>query len=164
VALVVAGGVLQILGFVLVAIELGRVQRREFGAPRSVDWIRGRLRRLFGRSRTIEASAQGAALSSGSARAVIRTDRGSTLEDHVVALEENLDRLDNEVAANHAEAAAWRSELLEEVSVTRAEMNEQRERDDEERKSFLRVALLLQTWGTVFFVAGTILGVLGSLA
>lgn len=159
----IAGGALQIIGFVLVAIELGRVQRREFGTPRFIERLRGRLRRLFRRSKTIEASAHGVILSGGSARGVVRAGRGTTLEDHVAALEENLGRLDDEVAANRIEAERWRSELLEQLTVTRAEVNEQRQRDDEDRKGFLRTSLLLQTWGTTCFVVGTVLGVVGGV-
>jgi hypothetical protein len=163
-AMVIAGGAFQVIGFVLVAIELGRVQRHEFGTPQFIEWLRGRLRRLFRRSQTIEASAHGAILSGGSARGIVRAGRGATLEDHVAALEENFDRLDDEVAANRLEVERWRSELIEQLTVTRAEMSEQKQRDDEERKGFLRTSLLSQTWGTLFFVAGTILGVVGSVA
>jgi uncharacterized coiled-coil protein SlyX len=151
------------VGFALVAMEIGRVQRREFGTPRFIERLRGRLRRLFRRTKTVEGSAHSVIHTSGSARGVVRTGRGSTLEDHVAALEENFGRLDDEVAANRVETERWRSELLEQLTVTRAEFNEQRQRDDEDRKGFLRTSLLLQTWGTTCFVVGTVLGVVGGV-
>jgi hypothetical protein len=151
------------IGFALVATELGRIQRHEFGTPRFVERLRAQVRRLFWRTKTVEASAHGVIHSSGSARGVVRTGRGSTLEDHVAALEKNFGRLDEEVAANRVEAERWHRELLEQLTVTRAEINVQKQRDNDDRKGFLRTSLLLQTWGTACFVVGTALGVVGSV-
>jgi hypothetical protein len=48
--------------------------------------------------------------------------------------------------------------------VTRAEVSQQREFDERERKAFLRTSVHLQTRGTTFFVAGTVLGLIGTLS
>jgi hypothetical protein len=161
--LIIVGGTLQIAGFILVAIELGRVQRREFGTPVWIQRLQGRLRRIYGHSRTIEVTAAGTSLSTGSARAKVRRGRGKTLEDHVAALERNVQHLDDEVDELRADSEQWRGELLDQLHVTRAEVVAQRRADDEVRRTFLRTSVLLQAWGTFLFVVGTVLGVVGSL-
>jgi hypothetical protein len=160
----VAGGVLQILGFVLVAIELGRVQRREFGEPVWVTRIRARLRRLLGRTKTVHLSATITASTNLSARAKVRTPPGSSVEERVSALEKNFGRLDDEVDHERVAAAEAYSRLLEQLTVTRAEVNQQRELDERARKAFLQTSVLLQAWGTTFFVVGTVLGIIGTLS
>lgn len=155
---------LQILGFVLVAIELGRVQRLEFGEPVWVTRVRGRIRRLLGRTRTVDlGSATITASTNMSARGKVRTPPGHSVEDRVSALEKNFDRLDEEVDQERIAATQARDMLLEQLTVTRAEVNQQREFDERTRKAFLRTSVLLQAWGTVFFVLGTILGIVGGL-
>jgi hypothetical protein len=155
---------LQILGFVLVAIELGRVQRREFGEPVWITRARAWMRRRFRGAKTVHLGS--ATLSAGtrmSARGKARTPPGHSVEERVSALEKNLDRLDEEVDRERIAAAEAHSDLLEQLNVTRAELNRQREFDERERKNFLRTSVLLQAWGTTFFVVGTVLGIVGAL-
>jgi hypothetical protein len=155
---------LQILGFVLVAIELGRVQRREFGEPVWITRVRSWMRQRFQQAKTVHLGS--ATLSIGtriSARGKVRTPPGDSVEERVSALEKNFDRLDEEVDQERIAAAQAHSALLEQLNVTRAELNRQRELDDQERRNFLRTSVLLQAWGTTFFVLGTIFGVIGAL-
>jgi hypothetical protein len=161
--LIIVGGTLQIAGFILVAIELSRVQSHEFGTPVWIQRLRGHLRRLFGHSKTIEATAAGTSSSGGSARAKVRRGRGKTLEDHVASLERNVQHIDDEIDELRADSEQWRGELLDQLHMTRAEVVTQRRADDEARKAFLRTSVLLQGWGTFLFVVGTVLGVVGSL-
>jgi HAMP domain-containing protein len=161
----VAGGVLQILGFVLVAIELGRVQRREFGEPVWMTRLRGRIRRLLRQTKTVHlGSATATASANMSARAKIRTRPGQSVEDRVSALEKNFGRLDEEVDEERIAATQAYDLVLEQLTVTRAEVNQRRELDERTRKAFLRTSVLLQAWGTAFFVIGTILGIVGVLS
>lgn len=129
-----------------------------------MERMRGFMRRLLRRTKTVEGRAVAAtATATASARGKVRTPPGESVEQRVAALEKNFGRLDDEVDENRAAADRWRQELLEQVTVTRAEVNAQRAQDDEERKAFLRMSVLLQSWGTAFFVVGTILGVVGSI-
>lgn len=158
---VIAGGALQVVGFVLVAVDLGRTQHREFGVPTWIERLRAFLRRLFRHTKTVEIGAVVAtATSTASARGKVRTPPGESHAARLAALEKNFGRLDEEVEENRAAADRWRGELLEQLNVTRAEVNQQREMDDQERKAFLRTSVLLQSWGTGFFVLGTVLGVI----
>lgn len=61
--LTIAGGVLEIAGFALVAYELARIQRREFGEPEFLRRLRGWLRRLLRRPVTHTAEAGAAPIS-----------------------------------------------------------------------------------------------------
>lgn len=54
--LTIAGGAFEIVGFGLVAAELARIQWAEFGTPRFVQRLQGRVRRLVGRGRVISVS------------------------------------------------------------------------------------------------------------
>lgn len=99
-----------------------------------------------------------------SAHAKVRTPPGSSVEERVSALEKNFGRLDEEVDHERVVAAEAHSRLLEQLAVTRAEVNQQRELDERERKAFLRTSVLLQAWGTTLFVAGTVLGIIGTLS
>lgn len=160
-----AGDVLQMLGFVLVAIELGRVQRREFGEPSWVTRVRAWLGRRLGRAKTVHLGSANLKVGTQmSARGKVRTPPGHSVEERVSALEKNFDRLDGEVDQERIAAAQARSDLLEQLNVTRAEVNRQREFDERERKDFLRTSVLLQAWGTTFFVVGTVSGIIGALS
>lgn len=99
-----------------------------------------------------------------SGRGKVRTPPGQSVEDRISALETNLDRLDGELDQERIAAAQAYDKLLEQLTVTRAEVNQQRDLDERKRKAFLRTSVLLQSWGTVFFVTGTILGIIGTLS
>ena len=86
------------------------------------------------------------------------------MEERVSALEKNFGRLDEEVDHERVAAVEAHNRLLEQLTVTRAEVNQQRELDERARKAFLRTSVLLQAWGTTFFVVGTVLGIIGTVS
>jgi chromosome segregation ATPase len=157
---------LEISGFFLVAYELFRTQRREFGDPKALRLlnasrarVRGFFRRLLRRPTQVTdlaADLSGSATLTGTLKAQLRRGRGETLEDHVAALEENFALLDKEVEEHRVELDKSIAELREELRETRAEFERQRQEREEEEKDLLRASVSLQWWGIGLFVVGTI--------
>jgi hypothetical protein len=162
--LTIAGGALEIAGFGLVAWELARIQRREFGEPEFVRRLRARLRKLFGRPRRVAElsatlSAEGTLRASGRVRARPGDD---TLEERVQALEKNFGYLEDELDHYHTSLEKGLDDLRKKLDDMQAELDRERREREEERKASLRTSVTLQAWGTGLFVLGTILSVLGN--
>jgi hypothetical protein len=165
VGLTIAGGAFEIVGFGLVAYELARIQRREFGEPKFLVRIRTRLRKIFRRSRhqTVKVGAAVATASgSASVRGRVRRDPGNTFESRVEALERNFQHLEVEFDQSRARLEQSISELRKMLDGMRTELEREREEKDEERKVSLRTSVTLQAWGTGLFVFGAILSVMGN--
>jgi hypothetical protein len=164
--LVIAGGVLQVLGFATVALELWRVQRREFGTPerltRMQQWLRRRILRRPLRNHVTGGSAT--ASSHGTLRARVRRKlpESASVEQRVAVIEGNLARLDAEVAEHGEALDRQRAELHTGLGQVRAQVEHQHNEREKDRKRFLRGTIDLQLAGTVSFVIGTVLGVVGS--
>jgi hypothetical protein len=160
----ILGGVLEITGFLLVAVELFRTQRREFGTPTPIrlfrqarDRVRIRIRRLLGRTKTHLGSGTLTAKVNltASAKAQLRRGWGKTLEDHVSALEKNLAELDREVEEHRAELDQAIKGVSDDLKAMRVDLEQQwKEREDDQRE-FLRTSVTLQWWGIGLFVLGT---------
>lgn len=165
VGLTIAGGVFEIAGFALVAYELYRLQRREFGEPEFLKRLRARMRKILRRSRHHTVTPGAAVLTAEGAlgvRARVRRGPGDTLETRIEAMEKNLHHLETEIDHQNAIFGGDIEELSKKLNETRAELAEERRRSDEERKASLRTSVALQAWGTGLFVFGTILSVLGN--
>lgn len=162
--LVIAGGVFEVAGFALIAYELARVQRREFGEPEFLEWLRGWPRRIFPRHRTHTAEASASLSGVGTLRAegVARRGPGKTLDERVAALEENFRRLEDETGQRQRRLAGEVEEVRRKLDQTRDELEQERREKEEERKAALRASVTLQATGTGLFVLGAILSVLGS--
>lgn len=162
----VAGVLLEVSGFFLVAYELFRIQRREFGDPKPLrrlnaarTRVRGVFRRLLRRSTQVTdlgAELSGSATLTGTLKAQLRRGRGKTLEDHVAALEENFALLDKEVEEHRVELDKGIADLRYELGEMRAEFERQRQEREEKEKDLLRASVSLQWWGIGLFVTGTI--------
>jgi len=162
-ALNIAGIALEATGFLIVAVELFRTQRRETGNPKIVQtfidrgrWVRGKWRRLLGKAKTVEV---GTAIESNiavgdSVRGIVRTGRGKTLEDHLAALEKNFTRLDKEVEEQRTELAKEIDELRTELLGTHREIEDAQKRREEEEREFRRTSHALQWTGIGLFVLG----------
>lgn len=159
----ILGGALEIVGFLLVAVELFRTQRREIGLPATLRRLQGflararaRMRRLFGRARTHTASAElrGNYGIAASARGTVRRGRGKTLEDHVAALEKNFAELDMEVEQHRRELDEAIRGVAGDLKDARAELEKDRERREDDDREFLRASVALQWWGIGLFVTG----------
>jgi hypothetical protein len=164
-ALTICGGAFEVVGFGLVAWELTRVQRQEFGTPRIVQRVRVLISRVLRRRRVVhDLSAAITARSSASARLRVREvpRPDPTLDQRVSALERNLGELEQEVD-RRTEDFDQRVGRLEQVQrAMRAELEQAHRERDDERRAFLRTSVALQSWGTALFLVGAILSVLGS--
>jgi hypothetical protein len=156
------GGILEIAGFGLVAVELVRAQRKELGHAGPFQfiltwarWIRLRWRRLMGKSVTHYASATMTAGGTISGRGKARAGTSSNdVADRLRVLEENFERLDNEVDRHRRELDA---RIDEETAAQQAALAEFRSRvetrESEERTAFANSAKL-QWLGIALFVLG----------
>jgi hypothetical protein len=163
--LTIVGGVFEIFGFGLVAYELARIQRREFGEPEFLKRLRARLRRIFKRSshQTV-AVGSATATAEGALRiqARVRQSPGQTLEARIEALEKNFYELEAEIDLQNATFGGDIEELSKKLDEIRAELDQERRKRDVERRASLRSSVALQAWGTGLFVLGTTLSILGS--
>lgn len=161
--LTIVGGALEGFGFGLVALELTRIQRREFGAPQFIRRIKGWVRRLLRRPQVVKLSAAaGGGGGVGKARLRVRRAPGETLEERVSALEENLGHLEGELDERTRESEQ-RSESIEQAQRDmRADLDQRRREQEEQQRESLRTSVTLQTWGMLLFVVGVVFNVLGS--
>lgn len=94
--LIISGGILQIVGFALIAGDLYLIQRDEFGTPAII----GRFRRLFTGPQAIVLNLSDTIVVADAAltaRGKIRKGPGESLVSRVEALEVNFGHLDSEV-------------------------------------------------------------------
>lgn len=160
----IAGVFLEIAGFSLVAYELFRTQRREFGDPKPLKLIkalRARVKRFFRKlfrrpRKVVEMSATLTGTASLTAKGLVRSGRGKTLEDHVAALEANFARLDQEVDEHRRELDKEIAGVQGELRKTRDELERQREEREQEQREFLRASVSLQWWGIGLFILGVL--------
>lgn len=127
-----AGTMLEMFGLATVAFGLSEV-RRSFGRPSLSQKFLAWLRQVAGAFRppkpvTLQANAGLMATVGGQARLTVRAGPDSSLDRRVAILEENLDRLREEVDANE-------SKIKKEVGAVRDALSrEQQARDNEFRK------------------------------
>jgi hypothetical protein len=165
VGLTIAGGVFEILGFALVAYELYRIQRREFGEPEFLKRLQARLRKILRRSKDVTVESGAAVMTAtvgGRAQGQVRRGPGSTLESRIDALEKNLQHLEAEIDQQNATFGGDIAELSKRLRETQVELAQERERSEEGRRAALRISVALQAWGTGLFVLGAILSILGN--
>jgi hypothetical protein len=127
-----AGMMLQIFGLGTVAIGLSQV-RRSFGRPSLVEKVVAWFRQLVAaflppKPITGQANAGGVVTVAGEARVVVRAGPDASLDRRVTILEENLDRLRDEIDAKESKV---RTELS---TVKAAVEQEQRARETEARR------------------------------
>jgi len=125
----IAGGVFEVAGFALVAYELARIQRREFGEPEFLKRLRLRLRRLLRRPVMHTAEAAGAIAVGGSVRATVRQGPGKTLDERVEALEENIRRFETEVDQDRVRLASEIEEVRAKLAAMRSELAQEHQKE-----------------------------------
>jgi hypothetical protein len=127
-----AGTILQIFGLGTVAIGLSQV-RRSFGRPSLVEKVVAWFRQLAAaflppKPITVQANVVGVAIVAGEARVVVRASPGDSLDRRVTILEENLDRLRDEIDAKE-------KKVRTELSIVKAAVErEERARETEARR------------------------------
>ena len=151
------------LGFVVVAWELARVQRREFGAPKAWRKLRAWVRRRFGVSEAIEMGGAATGRGTVSAELTARYRIEGSMDDRVEALEKNLERLENEVTQERRKLRTEIREVRQKLDELHARVEQERQQADEERKEVLKSSLAFQWTGTGLFVVGAILTTIGNV-
>jgi predicted RNase H-like nuclease (RuvC/YqgF family) len=151
------------LGFVVVAWELARVQRREFGAPKAWRKLRAWVRRRFGAPDAAELGATVAGRGTASAELTARYRIEGSMEDRVEALAKNLERLEKEVTQERRKLRGEIREVRQKLDELRAQVERERPQIEEERKEALKSSLAFQWTGTGLFVVGAVLTTIGNV-
>jgi hypothetical protein len=162
VVLIVLGVLFEVVGLGLVAWQLWRVQRREFGMPAWVLRARARLQRLTGRSKpqffSIEPAEELGVADELTIR--LRREPGVTVDSRLDALETNLGRLEQEMQTRFERHKRRQDNLQERIDEAQAELQRQQEEREGEQREQLRESMTLQWWGTgVFFIGAVLAGV-----
>ena len=163
--LTILGGVFEVIGLGLVAREVTRLQRQEFGPP--AWWLRleGRMRRLLrlSRSQTIHVGGIESAAAFGS-DVQVKVTRGPAvlLEDKVRRLEQIAEDLQSDLDAVRARSEKGISRIEQRIGSVEAEMGRARQEEERTRKETIRRQITIQAVGTFLFFVGAVLSVLGN--
>ena len=151
------------LGFVVVAWELARVQRREFGAPKAWRKLRAWVHRRFGVSKAAEMGTAITGRGTVSAELTARYSIDGSMEDRVEALEKNLERLEQEVTQKRRKFRGEIREVRQKLDELREQVEQERQQAEEERTEALKSSLAFQWTGTGLFVIGAVLTTVGNI-
>lgn len=165
-SLTVLGGIAEVLGLVLIALELTLVQRREFPGrgplARLLRWLQ-RLRARLGRQKAAmgiaSISGGGSVSASGSARVETAPQ---TLEGRVERLERQHTELEQRMTGLAEEVARRANELQQKLAEQREELGGRIDQLEQERLQHLEQSLRLQWPGILLFVVGVVLSVAGN--
>jgi hypothetical protein len=160
VVLIGLGVLFEVTGLGLVAWQLWRVQRREFGMPAWVVTARARLQRLLGRGPStvvLGAPATERDRAMGGTVVMGRLPPGETVESRLDALEQNFASLDRETQARFKRQEKEQGDLQRKIREARAELERQQQEREGERREQLRESMTLQWWGTGLFFIGAVL-------
>jgi hypothetical protein len=159
VVLIVLGVLFEVTGLGLVAWQLWRVQRREFGMPAWLVPVRSWWRRLRGLPVThpVEASLTLPWESNMGATESVRRGPGETVDARLDALEHNVAALDRETSERFGQHQRQLRDLRRSVGVVKAELRRQQQERESEQRGQLRESMTLQWWGTGLFLIGAVL-------
>lgn len=165
-SLTVLGGSAEVLGLVLVALELTLVQRREFPGrgplARLLRWLQ-RLRARLGRQKAATGSANVSGSASMSASGSLRVETApQTLEGRLERLEQRHTELEQRMAGVAEEVFRRDDEHRQQLADQREEFGGRIDQVERERLEQLELSLRLQWPGTLLFVAGVVLSVAGN--
>ena len=163
-ALLITGGVLQLIGAALVLISIPIVRKHELG--RSTPWERATawMRRHLGLGKTVYARGAMSAASGFEVRAKVRpspVDGTMTEQQRIERLEEYVERLDQDLDDAHRRISSKTR-----ATETAAKAREQALRDEisqrgEQRREALQSSLRVQAAGGACIVIGLVLALLG---
>ena len=163
--LVIAGVIFEMAGFVLVAYELTRIQRREFGKPAVMRRLRARMGQLIRRP-SVQVEEAGVADLTGKGIPHTESEAQRSPEDarkaRLESLEKKTHQLQAEVDHRNATFGGDIEEPSKQLEKTRAELGKVRRTIVEAQKETLRASVALRAWGTALFAIGAILSVVGS--
>jgi hypothetical protein len=162
-----AGGALEVTGFVLIALELERLERVELGRPGRLTILQKRLRRLLRlRGKDIVVKVGSGKIAAGGslhargkvthAPAVLLEDKVRRLERVVDGLAHDIEQVENAIDTHRASVTAQMKDLQ------RKHADLDRERREERRRAAER-EISVQARATACFVIGTAMSVFGGL-
>ena len=143
-----ASVVFEVGGLGTLAWQLGRVQRREFGAPAWMLRVRGCWRRLTGQLTSVSSSLDirytVESSTAGEVSVRKRTGSDATLESRIAALEANQFAIDEETAARFERVDRGQNQLQRHVDALGEELRGQHDQREQERREQLRESMALQ--------------------
>lgn len=162
--LAIVGGILEISGFSLVAVELARAQRRELGTAGPFQfvvvfgqWVKRLYRRVTGKSIVHEASAHLSGIGTVTGRLSARTGTESEeLDERMRVLEENFRQLDAEVTQHRSQLDAKIDKESEAHRKALAAFETRVQAQEAEARKAFATSAALQWWGIGLFVLGAL--------
>jgi hypothetical protein len=159
----IAGGALEFIGLLIVAIEIGRIQRREFGTPRALARLRDWLRRCFGKGKVRHIQAMDRATTTETAVPLtVQRRQAATIEGRVAWLEQQHKDLVREVDEAKKRLGVQIDQIEQQLAEFRTDLEHERAEREQSRRAFLRGTVTLQSVGTSFFLLGVVMSVLGN--
>jgi hypothetical protein len=160
VILIVASVAFEVCGLGLVAWQLGRVRRREFGTPAWITRLRGRWQRLRGRKsdpQTVSGTGAGevGTVLGGSVR--MHAAPGAPIEQRLGALERNFAALDKDTTERFRQHDERHGQLQQRIDSLDAELRGEQAERERERREQLRESMAFQWWGTGLFFIGAVM-------
>lgn len=161
-SLAVVGALLEIAGFMLVAVELTRAQRRELGTAGPFQflvtfthWARRTYRKLTGKTITHEGSAHlsGTLKVSGRGSARLETQSEDPAE-RLRVLEENFRQLDAELAQHREELDAKIHKVSDGQRKALMTLEAKLQAEADAAREVFETSALLQWWGIGLFILG----------
>jgi len=167
VVLIVVGGALEAIGFLLVAFELERLERVELGRPGRLAGLQNRLQRLLRRRREdIVVKLGSATVTAGGSigvRAKVTHPPAVLLEDKVHRLERVVGILAHDLEQVEGSIDEHRASVADQMDALRRKQADlDRERHDDSKRAAER-EISVQARATACFAAGTVMSVIGSL-
>jgi hypothetical protein len=162
--LTILGGLAEIGGLSIVAHEITRMQRQEFGRPVFLVRLEGWLRRLLRRSRniTVQVRPGRAVASGGEIRARVTRRPAVVLEDRLARLEQVTDDLRQELDETAERLERRVGSVHQRVGSLEAHLDRRQQVQEQARKASVKREITVQALGTALFVVGVVLSVLGS--
>jgi len=159
--LTIAGAAFEVAGLALLAWQITRIQRAEFGTPRFLQ----RLRNFFRPPLPQTIHAEGIASVSGGGNVTARGRRTSSasVEERLSSLEQQHADLERKVDESRKGLEARIAEINETVASVDASLKSAQNEQARKRRQDLRSTVHVQSVGTGLFFLGAVLSAAGNL-
>ncbi len=163
-SLTILGGLIEVAGLAIIAIEIGRLQRQEFGQPIFLVRLEACLRRWIRRShrQTVQLGGIDSAEVVESAQVKVTPAPAVLLEDRVRRLEQVAEDLRRELDETGERLEGRIVGVHDRIGALEAEQGRQQQTHEQARKASVRRQITAQAVGTVFFFFGVVLSVFGN--
>ena len=159
-ALLITGGILQLIGAALVLISIPIVRKHELGRPTPWERARAWMRRHLGLGKTVYARAGMSWASGFEVRGKVRPgpiESTMTEQQRIQRLEEYVERLDEDLDDAHRRITS-KARTTETAAKTREQaLRDEIARRDEQRREALQSSLRVQEAGGACILVGLVL-------